>query len=174
LRSRTGAAPENKKTGTCAAFGAGSTTQFYVAAITDLIGRRVRITQGGVTYVRRIVKTGGDNNADANAAKLVEIYPALPANITAADTYEIVQHFIPGQYEWFSLAAWAMKHLYQYGLGYPKGNTNWGKDAADPRNAIYEGRPDPVAPGYTGNAIARVSRGHGATSWSLNGKESGV
>jgi len=28
----------NKKTGTCAAFGAGSTTQFYVAAITDLIG----------------------------------------------------------------------------------------------------------------------------------------
>jgi len=42
-----------------------------------------------------------------------------------------------------------MKHLYQYGLGYPKGNTDWGKDAADPRNAIYEGRPDPVGPpGY--------------------------
>jgi hypothetical protein len=164
----------NKKTGTCAAFGAGSTTQFYVAAITDLIGRRVRITQGGVTYVRRIVKTGGDTDADANAAKLVEIYPALPANITAPDTYEIVQHFLPGQYEWFSLAAWAMKHLYQYGLGYPKGNTNWGKDAADPRNAIYEGRPDPVAPGYTGNAIARCLAGTGPTSWSLNGKESGV
>ncbi|MGB3988232.1 MAG: hypothetical protein WBK67_00900, partial [Minisyncoccales bacterium] len=165
---------ENKKTGTCAAFGAGSPSKFYVAAITDLIGRRVRITQGSVTYVRRIVKTGGDKDADANAAKLVEIYPALPANITAADTYEIVQHFIPGQYEWFSLAAWAMKHLYQYGLGYPKGNTNWGKDAADPRNAIYEGRPDPVAPGYTGNAIARCLAGTGPTSWSLNGKESGV
>ncbi|HNT07810.1 hypothetical protein [Methanoculleus sp.] len=164
----------NKKTGTCAAFGAGSTTQFYVAAITDLIGRRVRITQGGVTYVRRIVKTGGDKDADANAAKLVEIYPALPANITAADTYEIVQHFLPGQYEWFSLAAWAMKHLYQYGLGYPKGNTNWGKDAADPRNAIYEGRPDPVCPGYDGNAISRCLAGTGPTSWSLNGKESGV
>jgi hypothetical protein len=164
----------NKKTGTCAAFGAGSPSKFYVAAITDLIGRRVRITQGGVTYVRRIVKTGGDNDADANAAKLVEIYPALPANITAADTYEIVQHFIPGQYEWFSLAAWAMKHLYQYGLGYPKGNTNWGKDAADPRNAIYEGRPDPVCPGYDGNAISRCLAGTGPTSWSLNGKESGV
>ena len=164
----------NKKTGTCAAFGAGSPSKFYVAAITDLIGRRVRITQGGVTYVRRIVKTGGDKDADANAAKLVEIYPALPANITAADTYEIVQHFIPGQYEWFSLAAWAMKHLYQYGLGYPKGNTDWGKDAADPRSAIYEGQPDPVTPGYTGNAIARCLAGTGPTSWSLNGKESGV
>jgi formylglycine-generating enzyme required for sulfatase activity len=67
-----------------------------------------------------------------------------------------------------------MKHLYQYGLGYPKGNTDWGKDAADPRNAIYEGRPDPVAPGYTGNAIARCLAGTGPTSWSLNGKESGV
>ena len=164
----------NKKTGTCAAFGAGSPSKFYVAAITDLIGRRVRITQGDVTYVRRIVKTGGDKDADANAAKLVEIYPALPANITATDTYEIVQHFIPGQYEWFSLAAWAMKHLYQYGLGYPKGNTNWGKDAADPRNAIYEGRPDPVCPGYGGNAISRCLAGTGPTSWSLNGKESGV
>ena len=164
----------NKKTGTCTAFGAGSPSKFYVAAITDLIGRRVRITQGSVTYVRRIVKTGGDTTADPNAAKLVEIYPALPANITAANTYEIVQHFIPGQYEWFSLAAWAMKHLYQYGLGYPKGNTNWGKDAADPRNAIYEGRPDPVCPGYDGNAISRCLAGTGPTSWSLNGKESGV
>ena len=164
----------NKKTGTCAAFGAGSTTQFYVAAITDLIGRRVRITQGEVTYVRRIVKTGGDTTADTAAAKLVEIYPALPANITTADTYEIVQHFLPGQYEWFSLAAWAMKYRYQYGLGYPKGNTNWGKDAADPRNAIYEGRPDPVCPGYDGNAISRCLAGTGPTSWSLNGKESGV
>jgi formylglycine-generating enzyme required for sulfatase activity len=85
-----------------------------------------------------------------------------------------VQHFLPGQYEWFSLAAWAMKHLYQYGLGYPKGNTDWGKDIADPRNAIYEGRPDPVCPGYTGNAIARCLAGTGPTSWSLNGKESGV
>jgi hypothetical protein len=164
----------NKKTGTCAAFGAGSTTQFYVAAITDLIGRRVRITQGGVTYVRRVVRTGGDTTADPDAAKLVEIYPALPAAISAADTYEIVQHFIPGQYEWFSLAAWAMKHLYQYGLGYPKGNTDWGKDSSDPRSLLYEGRPDPVRPGYNGNAISRCLAGTGPTSWSLNGKESGV
>jgi len=38
IENRGGA--ENKKTGPCAAFGAGSTTQFYVAEITDLIGRR--------------------------------------------------------------------------------------------------------------------------------------
>ena len=172
IENRGGAA--NKATGTCAPYSGGSTTQFYVENAGHLIGRRVRITQGVVTYVRRIVKTGGDKDADANAAKLVEIYPALPANITAANTYEIVQHFLPGQYEWFSLAAWAMKHLYQYGLGYPKGNTDWGKDATDPRNAIYEGRPDPVCPGYTGNAISRCLAGTGPTSWSLNGKESGV
>jgi hypothetical protein len=56
----------------------------------------------------------------------------------------------------------------------PERQHDWGKDAADPRNAIYEGRPDPVAPGYTGNAIARCLAGTGPTSWSLNGKESGV
>jgi len=54
-----------------------------------------------------------------------------------------------------------MKHLYQYGLGYPKGNTNWGKDAADPRNAIYEGRPDPVRLDIAATR-SPVSRGHGA------------
>lgn len=164
----------NKKTGTCAAFGAGSTTQFYVAAITDLIGRRVRITQGEVTYVRRIVKTGGDTTADAAAAKLVEVYPALPAAITAPDTYEIVQHYLPGPFEWFSLAAWAMKYRYQFGLGYPKGNNNYGKDIADPREQVYEGISDPVLPGSDGNAIRRCLAGSGPTSWSLNGKESGI
>jgi len=104
-RSKNRGGSGNKKTGTCAAFGAGSTTQFYVAAITDLIGRRVRVTQDGVTYIRRVVRTGGDADANANAAKLLELYPALPAPITGNDTYEIVRHFLPGGYEWFSLAA---------------------------------------------------------------------
>ncbi len=172
IENRGGA--ENKKTGTCAASGSGSPSMFYVAAITDLIGRRVRITQGGVSYVRRIVKTGGDKDADANAAKLVEIYPALPANITGNDTYEIVRHFLPGGYEWFSVAAWAMKYRYQYGLGYPKGNNDWGKDHGDARAAVNEGIPDLVEPGYSGNAIARCLTGTGPASWSLNGKEDGI
>lgn len=171
IENREGVA--NKATGTCTASGT-SKTKFYVENISHLIGRRVRVTQDGVTYIRRVVRTGGDKNADTNAAKLVEVYPALPAAITASDTYEIVRHFLPGGYEWFSVAAWAMKYRYQYGLGYPKGNTDWGKDATDPRNAIYEGQPDPVCPGYTGNAIARCLAGTGPTSWSLNGKESGV
>jgi len=55
-RSKTGAASGNKKTGTCAAFGAAARHSSTSPAITDLIGRRVRITQGDVTYVRRIVK----------------------------------------------------------------------------------------------------------------------
>jgi hypothetical protein len=162
----------NKATGTCTA--ATSKTKFYVENISHLIGRRVRVEQDGVTYIRRVVRTGGDADSDGNAAKLLELYPALPANITGDDTYEIVRHFLPGGYEWFSVAAWAMKYRYQYGLGYPKGNNNWGKDHGDARLAINEGLPDPVRPGYSGNAIARCLTGTGPVSWSLNGKESGI
>lgn len=172
IENRGGAA--NRATGTCAVYGGGSTSEFYTADAAHLIGRRVRITQGGVEYVRRIVQTGGNVDADASAAKYCQVYPALPTAITASDTYEIVRHFLPGGYEWFSLAAWAMKYRYQYGLGYPLGNNNWGKDASDPRSALYEGEPDPVRPGYSGNAIARCLAGTGPVSWSLNGKESGV
>jgi hypothetical protein len=111
---------------------------------------------------------------DANAAKLVELYPALPAPITGNDTYEIVRHFLPGGYEWFSVAAWAMKYRYQYGLGYPKGNNDWGKDHGDARAVVNEGIPDLVKPGYSGNAIARCLTGTGPASWSLNGKEDGI
>jgi len=78
------------------------------------------------------VRTGGDADANANAAKLLELYPALPAPITGNDTYEIVRHFLPGGYEWFSVAAWAMKYRYQYGLGYPKGNNDWARITATP------------------------------------------
>jgi len=147
LRSKNRGGSGNKKTGTCAAFGAGSPSKFYVAAITDLIGRRVRITQGGVTYVRRIVKTGGDKNADAKRRETPRTLSGAPgADHRATTPTRSSAIFLPGGYEWFSVAAWAMKYRYQYGLGYPKGNTDWGKDAADPRNAIYEGRPDPVRP----------------------------
>jgi len=139
-----------------------------------LLGRRVRVTQDGVTYIRRVVRTGGDADANANAAKLLELYPALPAPITGNDTYEIVRHFLPGGYEWFSVAAWAMKYRYQYGLGYPKGNNDWGKDHGDARAAVNEGIPDLVKPGYSGNAIARCLTGTGPASWSLNGKEDGI
>ena len=63
---------------------------------------------------------------------------------------------------------------YQYGLGWPKGNTDWGKYHGDERKQVYEGLPDPVHPGYSGNAIARTLTGSGPISWSLNGKESGI
>lgn len=162
----------NVAVGTCTA--ATSKTKFYVENISHLIGRRVRVEQDGVTYIRRVVRAGGDADSDGNAAKLLELYPALPANITGNDTYEIVKHYLPGGYEWFSLGAWAMKYRYQYGLGYPKGNNDWGKDHEDARLAINEGLPDPVRPGYSGNAIARCLAGTGPVSWSLNGKESGI
>ena len=162
----------NRAEGTCTS--ASSKTKFYAENISHLIGRRVRVEQDDVTYIRRVVRTGGDADSDGNAAKLLELYPALPANITGNDTYEIVKHYLPGGYEWFSLGAWAMKYRYQYGLGYPKGNNDWGKDHEDARLAINEGLPDPVRPGHSGNAIARCLTGTGPVSWSLNGKESGI
>ena len=63
---------------------------------------------------------------------------------------------------------------YRHGLGWPKGNTDWGKYHGDPRKRVYEGLPDPVRPGFNGNAIARTLTGSGPLSWSLNGKESGI
>ena len=172
IENRGGAA--NKATGACAPYSGGSTTQFYVEHAGHLIGRRVYITQGGVTYVRRVVRTGGDTTADPDAAKLVEFYPALPAPVTSGDTYTIVRRFLPGGYEWFSLAALARILMVECGLPYCKGNTDWGKFHGDPRERVYEGIPDPVRPGYNGNAISRVLTGSGPLSWSLNGKESGV
>ena len=172
VENRGGAA--NKATGTCAPYSGGSTTQFYAENAGHLIGRRVYITQGDVTYVRRVVRTGGDTTADPNAAKLVEFYPALPAPVTSDDEYTIVRRFLPGGYEWFSLAALARILMVECGLPYCKGNTDWGKFHGDPRERVYEGIPDPVRPGYSGNAIARTLTGSGPLSWSLNGKESGV
>jgi len=68
--------------------------------------------------------------------------------------------------------AWAMKYRYQYGLGYRKATPNWGKDAADPRNAIYEGRPDPVPPDMAARdsrCLAARGRPHGASRQGVGG-----
>ena len=172
IENRGGAA--NRKSGTCTALAEASASKFYVEDVTDLIGKRVYVTQGGVRYVRRVVRTGGDTTADPNAAKLLELYPPLPAPITDADTYEILHYYLPGGYEWASLYAWAYMNLYRHGLGWPKGNTDWGKFHGDPRERVYEGLPDPVRPGHAGNAISRTLTGSGPLSWSLNGKESGI
>ena len=168
-----------RATGICKTYGAGSKDEFYVQSTSHLVGRLVRITQGGVTYVRRIIKQGIDTTADPDGAKYVKIYPPLPAAITgdgatAGDEYEIIGHHLVTPYEWFSVAAWAVKYRYRHGFGFPKGNNNWGKDYRDPRERRYEGIPDPVRPGYNGNDISRVLTGSGPLTWSLNGRASGV
>jgi len=96
--------------------------------------------------------------------KLVEIYPALPANITAADTYEIVQPLYPRPSTSGSAwRRWAMKHLYQYGLGYPKGNTDWGKDAGRPAERdLRRGGRTRCALDIAATRSPGVSRRHGA------------
>lgn len=163
-----------RKTGTCVALATESASSFYVETVEHLVGKRIYIEQDGVRYVRRIVRTGGDADANANAAKLAEIYPALPELIMEADSYEILKYYLPGGKEWFDLWAWAHMYRYQVGLGWPKGNTNWGKFHGDPRARVYEGIPDPIRPGYQGNAIARTLTGSGPLTWTLNSKESGI
>ena len=161
----------------------GSTSEFYVQSISHLVGRIVRIVQNGVTYHRRVIKQGINTSADSLGATYIKVYPSLPSEIqgsgensvrSESQSYEIVGHHLTTLYEWFSLAAWAVKYRYQFGFGFPKGNNNWGKDYRDPRETRYEGIPDPVRPGYSGNDIARVLTGSGPLSWSLNGRRSGV
>jgi hypothetical protein len=171
IENREGVA--NKATGTCTASGT-SPTKFYGGRHAPARAPSPGHAGRGNVYPACGADRRRRADADANAAKLLELYPALPAPITGNDTYEIVRHFLPGGYEWFSVAAWAMKYRYQYGLGYPKGNNDWGKDHGDARAAVNEGIPDLVKPGYSGNAIARCLTGTGPASWSLNGKEDGI
>ncbi len=161
----------------------GSNSEFYVQSIEHLVGRIVRIVQNGVTYHRRVIKQGIDTSSDSLGARYIKVFPPLPAEIrgsgentvrTESQSYEIVGHHLVTAYEWFSVAAWAVKYRYRFGFGFPKGNNNWGKDYRDPREQRYEGIPDPVRPGYNGNDIARVLTGSGPLSWSLNGRRSGV
>jgi len=161
----------------------GSKSEFYVQTIEHLVGRIVRIVQNGVTYHRRVIKQGIDTSSDSLGARYIKVFPPLPSEIrgsgentvrTESQSYEIVGHHLVTAYEWFSVAAWAVKYRYRFGFGFPKGNNNWGKDYRDPREQRYEGIPDPVRPGYNGNDIARVLTGSGPLSWSLNGRRSGV
>jgi len=113
---------------------------------THLLGRRVRVTQDGVRYIRRVVRTGGDADANAKRRETLRTLSGAPgADHGPTTPTEIVRHFATRGMEWFSVAAWAMKYRYQYGLGYPKGDTNWGKDAADRGTRSTRGRPTPGA-----------------------------
>ena len=144
-------------------------TEFLVDNITHLVGRQVEIEQNGVTYHRRIVKQGL-----ADQPKYVKLYPDLPQDITSADTYTIIGWHMITPHEMFSLAAWARLHRYEYGLGYPKGNNDWGKDISDPRSVEFEGVSDLVRAGYDNHEISRCLTGSGPLSWSLNEQENGV
>ena len=143
--------------------------EFLVANVEHLVGRHIEIAQNGVTYHRRIVKTGL-----ADQPKYVKIHPALPQDITAADTYVIKGWHLITPHEEFSLAAWARRYRYEFGLGYPAGNNDWGKDVGDPRAPEYEGISDLVRGGYDNHEKSRCLTGSGPLSWSLNEQENGV
>lgn len=143
--------------------------EFLVDNITHLVGRHVEIVQGDTTYYRRIIKAG-----KFGEAKYVRVCPELPATLTTDDTYTIIGHHLITPYEWFSLAAWATTFRYRFGLGYPKGNNDYGKDIGDPRAIEYEGLTDPVLAGDATHEKRRCLTGSGPLSWSLNGRADGV
>lgn len=155
----------------CAMYATGEypKAEFLVDNITHLVGRRVEIVQGGVTYFRRIIKAG-----KFGEAKYVRVFPELPATLTTDDTYTIVGHHMITPDEWFSLAAWAMTFRYRHGLSYPKGNNDYGKDIGDTRAIEYEGLTDPVLAGDATHEKRRCLTGSGPLSWSLNGRADGV
>ena len=168
IENRGGAA--NKATGTCTTIaGDYPKSEFLVSNIAHLVGRHIEIVQNGVTYYCRIIQTGKNDEA-----KYVRIYPDLPADISGNETYAIIGHHMVTPYEWFSMAAWATTFRYQHGLGYPKGNNDWGKDIGDTRVVEAEGLSDPVRYGYNNHAKSRCLTGSGPLSWSLNGRADGV
>ena len=170
----------NVGSGTCAnnaATDLDGVSEFLVSDITHLVGRHLELTVGGTTYYRRIIQTGKASATSAEIPKCVQFYPDLPSGVTityATDTYRIVGHHMITAYEWFSLAAWAMKYRYQYSLGYPKGNNDYGKDIGDTRGVQVEGLADPIQPGDATHDLKRVLTGSGPATWSLNGREDGV
>lgn len=155
----------------CATVSGGSypKSEFLVSNISHLVGRRVEIVQDSKTYYRRIIKVG-----KAAEPKYVRVYPDLPDEITTDDTYTIIGHHMISPDEWFALAAWATTFRYQHGLGYPKGNNDYGKDYEDTRSVEYEGLIDPVIGGDATNDKRRCLTGSGPASWSLNGRDDGV
>lgn len=169
IENRGGAA--NKASDTCTTIEGGSypKSEFQVSDIAHLVGRHIEIVQGGTTYYRRIIQTGKNNDP-----KYVRIYPDLPADISGNEAYTIIGHHMVTPYEWFSMAAWATTFRYQHGLGYPKGNNDWGKDYNDQRSVENEGLSDPVRYGYDNHAKSRCLTGSGPLSWSLNGRADGV
>lgn len=169
IEDRGGAA--NKVSDTCTTIEGGSypKSEFQVSDIAHLVGRHIEIVQGGTTYYRRIIQTGKNNDP-----KYVRIYPDLPADISGNEAYTIIGHHMVTPYEWFSMAAWATTFRYQHGLGYPKGNNDWGKDYNDQRSVENEGLSDPVRYGYDNHAKSRCLTGSGPLSWSLNGRADGV
>ena len=71
--------------------------------------------------------------------------------------------------EWFAVVA--LIKLLGHDI---RGNNSWGRDERDADVFENYGVPDPVRPGYSGHAVARVLTGSGPTSWFHNGQANGI
>ena len=130
----------------------------------NVVGRYIRITQGGVVYPRRITAY----NKDATN-KYITFTPALPANTTTADSYTIVEYHLVTPYEWASVAYWCAMHTQ------PKGNNSYGNDTADSdADGTTFGIRDPQTGYYTTGSWDRVLTGTGPRTWSHNQQSTGV
>jgi hypothetical protein len=138
-----------------------------------VVGKHIRITQGGVVYHRRITAY----NKDATN-KYVTFTPALLAATTTSDSYTICEYHLVTPYEWASIAYWCAMHTQ------PKGNNRYGADTADTDNNVYAsasaskkpnyGITDPQSGTYTDGRWDRVLTGTGLRTWSHNQQSTGV
>jgi len=154
-----------KKTGAPTATGTTTTLIDNTNFPAYLVGRHIRITQGGVVYHRRITAY----NKDATPNLYVTIWPALPANTTTSDSYTICEYHLVTPYEWASVAYWCCMHTQ------PKGNNDYGNNTGDSdSDGTTFGIRDPQTGYYTDGKWDRVLTGTGPRTWSHNQQSTGV
>jgi len=129
-----------------------------------VVGKHIRITQGGVVYHRRITSY----NKDATN-KYITFTPALPAATTTGDSYTICEYHLVTPYEWASVAYWCCMHTQ------PKGNNDYGNNTGDSdSDGTTFGIRDPQTGYYTDGKWDRVLTGTGPRTWSHNQQASGI
>lgn len=158
-------------------FTSGDRYRFYIDYANQFIGANVVIGLFGYEvedtryYRRRIVAKGNNNPADPNKAKYFEVYPPIPSyspDLFSCYTYHMFGHHLIDPYEWFSLAALALKYQYLTDGTYKGGNTDYGKDVSDTRSMRVEGISDSTYDGGGAHSIYKTLSGSGPDSWYIS------
>ena len=133
-----------------------------------LIGKKIEIVIGAVTYYRRIT------TIDGPADKII-FWPDLPGGVTVGlgDAYTVKRFSLWDPYDWATVKYITAMHYAVNGMPYPKGNNDYGKDISDADAIQNYGMPDPDYDDAA-NTICKTLTGTGPLSWSHNGQINGI